>query len=71
MKILDLTFKRKVNCSASVCLWNHWDHDHINYTHEGIYDNSQIYYEDDRSVLFFHNYASSSSWKSKSRHLSR
>ena len=54
MKILDLTFKRKVNCSASVCLWNHWDHDHINYTHEGIYDNSQIYYEDDRSVLFFH-----------------
>ena len=31
MKILDVTFKRKVNCSANVCLWNHWDQDHINY----------------------------------------
>jgi len=54
MKILDLTFKRKVNASANVCKWNHWDHDHINYTHKGIYDTSEIYYEDDRSVLCFH-----------------
>ena len=54
MKILDLTFKRKVNCSANVCKWNHWDHDHINYTHKGIYQNSEIFYEDDRSVLSFH-----------------
>ena len=54
MKILDLTFKRKVNCSASVCKWNHWDHDHINYTHKGIYERSDIFYEDDRSVLFYH-----------------
>ena len=41
MKILDITFKRKVNCSASVCKWNHWDHDHINYTHKGIYNESE------------------------------
>ena len=34
MKILDVTFKRKVNCSANVCLWNHWDQDHINYVHK-------------------------------------
>ena len=47
MKILDVTYKRKVNCSANVCLWNHWDHDHINYTHKGIYNESQIFYEDD------------------------
>ena len=54
MKILSVTFKRKVNCSASVCKWNHLDHDHINYTHKGIYNNSEIFYEDDRVVLFYH-----------------
>ena len=54
MKILDITFKRKVNCTASICKWNHWDHDHINYTHKNGYNNSQILYEDDRVVLFFH-----------------
>jgi len=54
MKILDVTYKRKVDCSSNVCMWNHWDHDHINYTHEGIYNESQIFYEDDRVVLFFH-----------------
>ena len=54
MKILSTTFKRKVNCSASICLWNHWDNDHINYTHKGIYSDSEIFYEDDRVVLFFH-----------------
>jgi len=54
MKILSSTFKRKVNCSASVCLWNHWDGDHINYTHKGIYAESEIFYEDDRVILFFH-----------------
>ena len=54
MKILSSTFKRKVNCSASVCLWNHWDGDHINYTHKGIYTQSEIFYEDDRVILFFH-----------------
>jgi len=54
MKILSSTFKRKVNCSASVCLWNHWDGDHINYTHKGIYTESEIFYEDDRVILFFH-----------------
>ena len=54
MKILSSTFKRKVNCSASVCLWNHWDGDHINYTHKGIYSESEIFYEDDRVILFFH-----------------
>ena len=54
MKILDVTFKRKVNCSANVCLWNHWDHDHINYIHKGIYKEAEIFYEDDRVVLFFH-----------------
>mgnify|MGYP007063686478 FL=1 len=54
MKILNLTFKRKVNCSANVCLWNHWDNDHINYTHKGIYSESEIFYEDDRVTLYFH-----------------
>ena len=54
MKILDITFKRKVNCSANVCLWNHWDHDHINYVHKGFYNESEIFYEDDRVVLFYH-----------------
>ena len=54
MKILNITFKRKVNCSASICLWNHWDHDHINYTHKGTYSNSEIFYEDDRVMLLFH-----------------
>ena len=54
MKILDVTFKRKVNCSANVCKWNHWDHDHINYIHKGIYKEAEIFYEDDRVVLFFH-----------------
>ena len=54
MKILDVTFKRKVNCSANVCLWNHWDGDHINYTHKGYYSESRIFYEDDRVVLYFH-----------------
>ena len=54
MKILDITFKRKVNCSANVCKWNHWDHDHIHYTHKGIYKVAQIFYEDDRVTLFYH-----------------
>ena len=54
MKIIDVTFKRKVNCSANVCLWNHWDHDHINYVHKGFYNESEILYEDDRVVLFYH-----------------
>lgn len=54
MKILDITFKRKVNCSASVCKWNHWDHDHINYTHKGSYNESEIFYEDDRVALTYH-----------------
>ena len=54
MKILDITFKRKVNCSANICKWNHWDHDHINYTHKNIYNESQIFYEDDRVVLCYH-----------------
>ena len=54
MKILSSTFKRKVICSASVCLCNHWDGDHINYTHKGIYTESEIFYEDDRVILFFH-----------------
>ena len=53
MKILDITINRKVNCSLNVCKWNHWDHDHINYAHKG-YSESQIFYEDDRVVLFFH-----------------
>jgi len=54
MKILDVTFKRKVNCSANVCLWNHWDGDHLNYVHGGIYNETEIFYEDDRVVLFYH-----------------
>ena len=54
MKILDLTFKRKVNCSANVCLWNHWDGDHLNYVHKGIYNETEIFYEDNRVVLFYH-----------------
>ena len=54
MKILNLTFKRKVNCSANICKWNHWDHDHINYAHKGIYSKSEIFYEDDRVVFFYH-----------------
>ena len=54
MKILDVTFKRKVNCSANVCKWNHWDHDHINYVHKGFYNESEIFYEDDRVVLLYH-----------------
>ena len=52
MKILDLTFKRKVNCSANVCLWNHWDQDHINYVHSGFYNETEIFYEDDIPVYF-------------------
>ena len=35
MKILNITFKMKVNCSANVCLRNHWDGDHLNYVHQG------------------------------------
>ena len=54
MKILDITFKRKVNCSVNVCKWNHWDHDHINYTHKNIYKVAQIFYEDDRVTLCYH-----------------
>ena len=54
MKILSRTFKRKVNSSLNVCLWNHLDCDHINYTHKGLYTESVIFYEDDRVVLFFH-----------------
>ena len=54
MKILNITFKRKVNCSANVCLWNHWDGDHLNYVHQGIYNETEIFYEDDRVVLFYH-----------------
>ena len=54
MKILDVTFKRKVNCSANVCKWNHWDHDHINYVHKGIYKTVEIFYEDDRVALVIH-----------------
>lgn len=54
MKILNIAFKRKVNCSASVCKWNHLDLDHINYTHKGIYNNSEIFYEDDRVILSYH-----------------
>ena len=54
MKILDVTFKRKVNCSANVCLWNHWDQDHINYVHKGFYNETEIFYEDDRVILTYH-----------------
>ena len=54
MKILNITFKRKVNCSASVCLWNHCDGEHLNYVHQGIYNETEIFYEDDRVVLFYH-----------------
>ena len=54
MKILSRTFKRKVNSSLNVCLWNHWDCDHINYVHKGFYTESEIFYEDDRFVLIFH-----------------
>ena len=54
MKILDVTFKRKVNCTAKICLWNHWDQDHINYTHKGWYTETEIFYEDDRVILTCH-----------------
>lgn len=54
MKILDVTFKRKVNCSAKVCLWNHWDQDHINYVHKGFYTETEIFYEDNRVILTYH-----------------
>ena len=54
MKILSRTFKRRVNSSLNVCLWNHWDCDHINYVHKGFYTESEIFYEDDRFVLIFH-----------------
>ena len=54
MKILDVTFKRKVNCSAKVCLWNHWDQDHANYAHKGLYTETEIFYEDDRVILTLH-----------------
>ena len=54
MQILDITFRRKVNCSVNICKWNHWDHDHINSTHKGSYKDTQILYEDDRVVLLFH-----------------
>ena len=54
MKILDVTFKRKVNCSANVCKWNHWDHEHLHYTHKSFYKKTQIFYEDDRVVFVWH-----------------
>ena len=57
MKILSVAFKRKVNCSVNVCLWNHFDHDHINYVHSGSYKSSEIFYEDDRSILCIHKMA--------------
>jgi len=53
MKILEFTIKRKVKSSLNVCKWNHWDHDHLNYAHKG-YKDTQIFYEDDRVVLFLH-----------------
>ena len=54
MKILNLTFKRKVNACAKVCLWNHWDQDHANYVHKGLYTETEIFYEDDRVILTLH-----------------
>ena len=54
MKILSKTFKRKINASASVCLWNHWDQDHLNYCHKRVYTESKIFYEDERVVFFWH-----------------
>ena len=54
MKILSRTFKRRINASASICLWNHWDQDHLNYCHKRVYTESKIFYEDERVVFFWH-----------------
>ena len=54
MKILSRTFKRRINASASVCLWNHWDQDHLNYCHKRVYTESKIFYEDERVVFYRH-----------------
>ena len=46
MKIIDWTVTREVNASLNVCIWNQWDHDHLNYTHKG-YSETQVFFEDD------------------------
>ena len=53
MKIIDWTITRKANASLNVCIWNHHDTDHLNYTHKG-YSETQVFFEDDGTSLMFH-----------------
>ena len=48
--LLDLTFKRKINCSAEVAWWNYWDHEHLDVVHKA-YKKSDILY-DDKNFMF-------------------
>ena len=48
--LLDLTFEKKINCSAEVAWWNYWDHEHIDVVHDA-YKKSDILY-DDKNFMF-------------------
>jgi hypothetical protein len=49
-EILDLSFKKKINCSKDVAWWNYWDHEHLDVVHNG-YQRSDIMY-DKNNFLF-------------------
>ena len=49
-KILDITIKKKVNCSKDVAWWNYWDHEHLDVVHNN-YTKSDIMY-DSNNFLF-------------------
>jgi hypothetical protein len=48
--ILDKTFKRNVNVSKAVVLWNYFDHLHLDVVHRG-YEAANILYEKDNYYL--------------------
>lgn len=49
-RILELNFKKKIDCSSSVAWWNYWDHEHLDVVHDG-YQKSDIMY-DFKNFLF-------------------
>ena len=49
-KIIEVSIKKKVNCSKDVAFWNYWDHEHLDVVHKG-YKKSDIMY-DSKNFLF-------------------